>query len=404
MKNSLLFFIFLFLLSCMGQVTSDVYLPALPVIRHTFHTSIHSVQLSVALFMYGFAFSHLIYGPISDSLGRKKPLIIGTLIAIGGTLLCQYAENITVFLIGRLLQGAGAGAAAALFRSILRDVYSGNRLAKVGSFIGISRVFLLASSPLIGSYLLHYFNWRACFTFLLIYSGLCLIGSLSIFKETNQYKHLHTNDMRNIIKNIRILITHSIFMGYSICILLTFGGILAWLTSLPIILQEVVGLTPVQFGWTSAIAGIFFAVGGFINAMLVERLGLNRMLKIGLVIMFLGGVAMLWFGLRGAMNVFVIMIPVILYIVGASMIFSNAYAGAFHPFAKMAGTAGAIFGFLQILGGAVGSMLMSFSHSYNQVPLSLTLIASSVSAFIIIVITTHGHSIEHNEEIHEPAL
>ena len=388
----------------MGQVTSDLYLPALPVIRDALHTSTHVVQISISLFMYAFAGSHLIYGPISDAVGRKKPLIIGILICIFGTLLCQFASSVSPFLLGRFLQGAGAGASAALFRSILRDVYSGNQLAKVSSFLAISRVVLLASSPLIGSYLLHFFGWRSCFLFLLIYSSVCLLGSLIIMKETNQYMHLHKNSIRNIAKNSRTLLTSPVFMGYSICIMLTFGGILAWLTTLPIILQEVVGLTAVQFGWISAMAGLFFIVGGFANAMLVNRFGLDTMLKLGLLIMLLGGCIMLWFGLRGAINAVVIMVPVVTYIIGSSMIFSNAYAGAFHPFAKMAGTAGAIFGFLQILGGAVSSMVMSYVHSYDQIPLAIALIASSLLAFSIHAITTRSHVGQGVEQLDQPVL
>ncbi len=223
-------------------------------------------------------------------------------------------------------------------------------------------------------------------------------------KETNQYMHLHKNSIRNIAKNSRTLLTSPVFMGYSICIMLTFGGILAWLTTLPIILQEVVGLTAVQFGWISAMAGLFFIVGGFANAMLVNRFGLDTMLKLGLLIMLLGGCIMLWFGLRGAINAVVIMVPVVTYIIGSSMIFSNAYAGAFHPFAKMAGTAGAIFGFLQILGGAVSSMVMSYVHSYDQIPLAIALIASSLLAFSIHAITTRSHVGQGVEQLDQPVL
>lgn len=399
MKKTALFFILLFLLSCLGQIASDIYLPALPAIREAFHSTVHTIQLSVAFFMFGFAFSHLVYGPISDSVGRKKPLIIGILIAIVGTLICEYATSANIFIAGRFIQGAGAGASAALFRSILRDLYSGDRLAKIGSFLGIGRVFLLASSPLIGGYIMHFFGWRACFTFLLIYSGLCLIGTLIILKESNEYMHLHNGNIRNIAKNSWTLITHPIFMSYSFCIMLTFGGILAWLTSLPFILQDVVGLTPVQFGWVSAIAGVFFAVGGFINAMVVERLGLNYMLKVGLIIMLIGGIVMLGFGLVGTINVVVIMVPVVIYILGSSMIFANAYAGAFHPFAKMAGTAGAIFGFLQILGGAISSSIMSFMKSYNQIPLASVLIASAMIAFVVITVATRGYQQESADKL-----
>lgn len=367
----------------MGQAASDVYLPAMPAIKAALGTTEHLIQLSLSLFMFGFAASHLIYGPLSDGAGRKKPLIIGTVICLIGTVICQETNNIILFIFGRFLQGAGAGASSTLYRSILRDVYSGNHLAKIGSIMGISRILILATSPLIGSYILHYFGWRACFTFILIYAGACLLGAIFTLKETNQYTHLHENTLKEILGHTKTLLSHPVFMGYSLCIMITFGGILAWLTVLPFILQTTIGLTPIQFGWVSAIAGLFFAVGGFANAMLVEKQGLNKMLKIGLIVMFIGGLVMLGFGLSHTMNTLVVIIPVIIYILGSSMIFANAYAGAFHPFPKIAGTAGAIFGFLQILGGAISSGIMSFTHTYNQTPLSIALIATAVVGFFI---------------------
>ncbi len=380
MKHPFLFFIFLFFISCLGQISSDVYLPALPVIRLDFHTTEHWMKISLAIYMLGFSVSHLVYGPLSDYVGRKNPLMVGIIICIIGSLLCRFTGNIDGFVTGRFLQGLGAGAGAALFLSILRDVYQGNQLAKTSSFIGISRVILLASAPLIGSYLLKDFDWRACFTFLLIYAVICLLGSIFIYKETNFHRSSHNIQINSIAINIRHLLTHPVFMGYAFCVMLAFGGILAWLTTLPFLLENVVGLTPVEFGWVSAIAGLFFIVGGFINAMIVERFTLEKMLKIGLMIMLVGSAVMLIFGLLNRVDTLVIMIPVVIYIIGSSFVFSNAYAGAMHPFSGIAGTAGAVFGFLQILGGAISSFLMSLMHEYNQVPLAIILLLSAVIA------------------------
>src|SRR3990167_10155976 len=384
MKNPILFFGYLFLLSCLGQISSDIYLPAFPTIRDAFHTTAHLMQISLSVFMLGFSISHLIYGPISDSTGRKKPLIIGLSICIMGSLLCLFSSNIVYFIVGRGLQGIGAGAGAVLFLSILRDVYEGNQLAKISSFLSISRVILLASSPLIGSYLLHFFNWQACFTFLLIYAAMCLICSLLILKETNQFQHLHRAEITAMAKNIWTVCTHSTFLSYAFFVVLAFGGILALLTTLPFLLQDVVGITPVQFGWVAAIAGLFFIVGGLINALLVEKVGIKKMLVIGLCIMLAGSIVMLIFGLLHHESTWAIMIPVVIYIVGCSFIFSNAYAGAMHPFAMMAGTAGAVFGFLQILGGSISSYLMSLTKTYNQIPLSIALLLSAILALITI--------------------
>src|SRR3989338_2279555 len=113
MKNSAtLFFLYLFLISCLGQISSDVYLPALPTIRNVFDTTEQWMQLSLAVFMLGFSISHLIYGPISDAIGRKKPLLCGLGVCIIGTSLCLFSTNISTLIIGRILQGVGAGAGA----------------------------------------------------------------------------------------------------------------------------------------------------------------------------------------------------------------------------------------------------------------------------------------------------
>src|SRR3990167_7265163 len=391
MYSTVLFFLLMFILSCMGQVISDIYLPALTIISQDLHTSIHAIQLSISLYFYGFAGSHLIYGPISDSLGRKRPLLVGLLLCLLGSLLCQFASSITLFNAGRLLQGVGAGASAVLYRSILRDLYSGNTLATVSSYLSIGRIVLLASSPLIGAYLLHFFNWHAIFFFLFWYSMLGLLGTIVFLKETNRYQHLHPVNVRHFIKHSYSILTHSVFMGYAMCMMLTFAGILVWITTLPIVLQKTLGLSPIDFGWLSAMAGLSFAIGGFINAMLIHRLGLNRLLKIGLIIMLAGGLLMLAFAVINRINVLVIMLPVIIFIIGSSMVFPNAYAGAFHPFPQLAGTASALFGFLQMLGGAVSSMLLSFAHTDNQIPLSIALVfVSLLSLFFIVRLTRHA--------------
>lgn len=386
MKKHFLFFIFLFLISCLGQISSDLYLPALPTIRVVFNTTDHWMQFSLAIYMLGFSVSQLFYGPISDHFGRKNPLAIGLAICMIGTLICQLSPNVALLIIGRFIQGAGAGSGAALYLSITSDVYQGNRLAKIGSLLNISRVVLLACSPLIGGYLLRAFSWQACFIFLLIYSAICFIGSLSVLHETNQNINRNGLFFLQTIKNIAALFKHRIFISYTFCVMLAFGGILAWLTTLPFLLQDVVHLTPVEFGWTAAIAGLFFIVGGFINAMIVERFGLRRMLMVGLLIMLAGSIVMLFYGLLQKIDTLVIMIPVVIYIIGSSFVFSNAYAGAMMTFTEGVGTAASVYGFLQIIGGSISSFLMSLMHTYNQIPLAIVLMFSAAIALAVVKI------------------
>ena len=385
MSRTVLFFFMMFILSCMGQISSDVYLPALPLISEDLNTTVHAVQLTIALYFFGFAVSHLVYGPISDSVGRKLPLMIGIFICLVGTYICQHAQSILALDIGRCVQGFGAGAAATIYRSILSDCYHGTKLSKVSSFLDISRIFLLASAPLIGAIILHWIgNWRSCFEFLMLYCSIGLVGAILILRETNEHQHLHKVTFPHMAKNVLTLLSSKVFMGNTLFVMLTFGGILCWLTTLPIVLQTTLGVSAIGFGGVSALAGMFFMVGGVINALLVGKYGLSRMLYVGVGTMLVGGLSMLTFGLLGYLNIYVIMIPVILFIIGSSMVFPNAYAGAFEPFKHMAGTASAIFGFLQILGGAISSLVMSYMQTYNQIPLSIALIIIPVLATTIL--------------------
>ncbi len=385
MLKTVSFFFMMFLLSCMGQVSSDVYLPALPLISTDLKTTVHAVQLTVALYYFGFAVSHLVYGPISDSTGRKLPLMIGIFICIVGTVMCQTAHTIAVLDAGRFIQGLGAGAAATIYRSILSDCYHGPHLSKVSSFLDISRIFLLASSPLIGAFILHWVGgWRSCFEFLLLYCSIGLVGTIVLLRETNEHRHMHKIAVPHIAKNVLKLLKSGVFMGNTMFVMLTYGGILCWLTTLPIVLQTTMGLSAIGFGGVSALAGLFFMVGGVANALLVGRFGLSRMLYVGFATMLFGGLSMLTFGLLGYLNIYVVMVPVILFIMGSSMVFPNAYAGAFQPFKEMAGTASAVFGFLQILGGAISSLIMSYMHTYNQIPLAGALIVIPVIGITVL--------------------
>jgi len=369
-----IFFVIL-LLASLGQVSADLYLPSIPAIKEYFDTSFKLTQLTISVYMFGFSLSQLVYGPLSDGLGRRYPLLVGLSICIAGGFLCLFSSSIYWLILGRFLQGLGAGSGMALCRSIMRDLFSGEKLAKFGSYLSIGNIFLMASAPLVGGYLQEHSNWRVSFMTLLGYAIVTFIVVMFLLPETNKHRSLVYIRVVRLIKTFKSLVTCRAFVGYSACIFIAYGGVLAWVTSGPVILQYKLGFSPVQFGWIAVSVGALYAIGGVANAFLVGTFGIVAMVRTGLMIMLIAGLLMFSLVFEGIINSAAILLPIMVFILGTSFIFPNAFAGALTPFPKIAGFAGAIFGFMQIMGGALSSLTLSYLPKDNQMPLSVVFIA-----------------------------
>lgn len=362
------------LFSSIGQGASDLYLPSLPAIATSLNATVSMVQATLFWYMVGYSFSRLIYGPLSDAFGRKKPLIVGLLVCLLGTIICVFANSVTILIIGRFLQGFGAGAGVVISGAIVRDKLEGAGLAKVFSYIGMANIILVAIAPVLGGYLQHHFGWRSGFIFLSVYILVALLVGGLFLHETNRYQTLEHLRPRVMWSNFVELIKNRNCMIYTTCIFVVFAGLLAWLTAGPILLQNQVGVTPVGFGWTVMAVGFCYAVGAFSNGKLVSRFGMDKMLKVGILLLIMGGMVMFGFGIFRILNFWVVVIPVIIFMIGSSWIIPNAYAGALIPFARFAGFAGAIIGFIQVAGGSLASGLIAILPDHNQIPLALTLL------------------------------
>jgi DHA1 family bicyclomycin/chloramphenicol resistance-like MFS transporter/DHA1 family 2-module integral membrane pump EmrD-like MFS transporter len=379
------------LISSLGQVTTDLYLPSLPNMATSLDVNISWIQFSIAIYMLGFCVSHLVYGPWSDAIGRRIPLLTGLSINFIGGLICWFSPNIYLLLLGRCLQGLGLGAANSLARPILRDLFEKETLAIYNSYLAVSSVFILSIAPVIGGYIQHYLGWRFNFLFLSLYGLIVLYLFYFKIPETSTAHHHHNYKIKIMLMNAKTLLKSPIFLKFSLCPLFTYGGILAWLTAAPIVLQEKVGLSSVQFGWLYVLSGIGFGIGAFLNVKLVSRLLIKKMMELGFLCQLSAGGLMLFFYLLGYMNTYVIIVPIIIFMMGSSLVFPNSSAGALTPFPKIAGMAGALFGFIQILGGALSSSIIALTPNENQLPIAITfLITALLSLLILRIFKTHG--------------
>lgn len=384
MNSKKLLFIILLLVGCSGAIASDIYSPSLPAIASGLQTSLAHVQFTMAIYMFGLAISQLFYGPWSEGVGRKIPIITGLFIMLAGNFICLFASSISVLIAGRLIQGLGAGACAALWRSSFRDTFEGSELAKYGAYFSILVIFIVPAAPALGGYLQEHFNWRASFAFLVLYCAVTIFMVITRFVETSVNHHRDKLKVKFALDSYKQILSSPVFLGYTACTFLCYGAFFSWFSVGPVLLIHIVGITPIEFGYITLFGGgIATALGGIVNGNLVTRFGTHTMLRIGFASMLIAGLLMLSLKFIFGINTFVIVMPMIIFYFGVTFIWPSAFAGAFGPFGEMAGYAGALYGFMQISGAAVIGSLVSYLPHNNQTSLALIFIVSAILASIV---------------------
>jgi len=383
-KSNFLLFLVVVLVGFFAGIASDIYIPSVPAIANDLKIPVEEVQWTLAIFMLGLSISQLIYGPISEGIGRRYPLIIGLSIMTVGSFICFYAPSVEVLIFGRLIQGLGTGAGASLWRSIFRDSFEGVQLAKYGGYLSIIVAFIVPAAPTLGGYLQTYFGWRASFLFLISYALITLLIVLVLFKETSTHHHKERLSRKFFVQAFGQLLSSRIFMGYAVCTFVSYGAFFAWFTASPVLLIKLIGISPVQFGWITFFGGGgTMLLAGLVNGKMVVKFGTHFMLRMGWAIMFMAGSLMMALKFIYGINTVVIVVPMILFYFGSTLIWPNIFAGAFAPFGKIAGYTGSLYSFMQLGGGAAISALVSYLPDTNQVPLALIFMVCSALSWIV---------------------
>jgi Bcr/CflA subfamily drug resistance transporter len=374
-------FIVVILIACLGTIATDIYTPSISAISGYFHVKVNITQFSMAIFMISFAGSQLIYGPFSEVFGRRTPLLIGISIVFVGSLVCAFAPSIEILLLGRFIQGCGAGAGP-LFRPIFRDTFTGSELSKYGSYAALVMIFLIPAAPMLGGYLQYFLGWRASFFFVSLYAMLGIVLVMFVLKETNVHHHKERARFKFIVGTFKELLSSRVFMGYAFCTFVSYGAFFSWFVTGPVLLIHNLGMTPILFGWLALFGGsVSMGLSAFINAKLVERFGVGRMLCLGWSVTFLSGVFLMGVSLFFPQSIVGVVLSAMLMVFGSTFIWPNIFSAAFTPFGHIAGYAGALYGFMQIGGGALMGSLMSFLPDKNPLPQAIVFMSSGLIAW-----------------------
>ncbi|MCH9744904.1 MAG: multidrug effflux MFS transporter, partial [Gammaproteobacteria bacterium] len=372
-----LLFAFLIMLISGPELATDMYIPSLPAIAHDLHILKSSVAMTITAYLLGMGIFQFFYGGFSDSHGRRKTLLISTVICLAGNVIALSAHSLTTLLIGRFVQGAGAGAGVAMSLAIARDVYTEEKLSKAFSILFSFYFTVFSCAPIIGGYLQHYLNWRYNFIILAVYFAIQLLWTLFIYKETATIHHTD-NILKQTLKNYLRLFKSRVYMGNLLASTLVYSGLFAYMALTPFLFQKEMGLNAVEYGWLGLFIGGALISGNFIGGKTVSTLGTYKPNYIMMSMIVLGSVLMFGFAFSSYSNIWIVMIPFAIYISGIGISGVTCPANALTPFGDIAGSAGALWGGLQFILLFLSSLIYAHLGSTTQMPFSVTLIVLAV--------------------------
>lgn len=385
LSSSRWFLIFLLgLLSAIGPFSIDMYLPGFGHIADDFETTIDKVQLSLTSFFIGIAFGQLIYGPIMDRFGRKRPLIIGLSIYILSSLLCAFATNIDALILFRLTQALGSCAGMVAARAMVRDFFKPFETAQVMSLlmlvIGISPII----APTVGSYMILLGGWE--YTFYIL-AGIGIIVLLLVYfflKGSKAGDHTLSLKPSSVIKQYGQVVQLKQFLMFSLAGGFAASGMYAYLSGSTFVLMELYSFTEAQYAWAFALLAAGLIVASQLNSLVLrfmDSLTIARWASFGQLVV---GIILSILGWAHVFNIYLLLACLFLYLFFQGFVFPNTSALSLNPFKRLAGSASALMGFIQLFIGAITSMLMSVLHNGTQAPMGVTMGIVSLFAFLML--------------------
>ncbi|EMH4162094.1 multidrug effflux MFS transporter [Pluralibacter gergoviae] len=279
-KISFSFAAILGLLTAIGPLCSDFYLPALPEIATHLSTSTTLTQLSLTSALIGLGLGQLFFGPLSDRIGRKVPLLISLLLFIVASVLCATTQNIYALIGWRFLQGFAGAGGSVLARSIARDNYHGTMLTQFFALLMTVNGIAPVVSPVLGGYISSHFDWRMLFWVMAGIGIALLIASQLFIRESL----VEESDRISLWQTTKIVLKNSRFMRY--CLIQTFmlAGLFSYIGSSSFVLQNEYGLSAMQFSLLFGVNGIGLIISALIFSRLAHRHPAEKLMQNGLVL------------------------------------------------------------------------------------------------------------------------
>lgn len=369
-------------LAGMTALAVDMSLPSLPTITEEFQASPQSVQLTLSLFMVGYAAAQLFCGPLSDRFGRRRVLIGGLAIYTLAGYACAVSPNIEILVAARLVQGCGACVGPVLGRAVVRDHMTGPRAVQILSYITLTMSLAPLIAPILGGFLVKHVGWQAIFVFLGSFGLLLFAATVLLFPESLKNPDPHALRFGRLVSNTGAFFSNRRSVGCALVNGFVFAGLFAFLSGSPYVLINVHGVPVDQFGFYFALSACGLIIGAFLNGRLAHRFSGEHVMRGGFAVLLTAGaviVSIAWARLGGPIA---LMMPIMTYVMALALILPNATVAAMEPLPHMAGMAASLMGAIQMGGGSFSGLVVAGLYDGTARPMAGTIAAMAVCAFL----------------------
>lgn len=377
-------------LSAFAPLSIDMYLPSLPILAQDLQTTASLAQLSLTACLLGLAIGQLIAGPLSDVQGRRGPLIVSLVLYAVASLLCVFAPNIGILLVLRFIQGLTGSAGIVISRAVARDLYSGPALTRFFSLLMLVNGLAPIAAPVLGGLLLKFMPWRGVFMVLCIIGVVMLIAVVLGLPETLAKDKRSTGGLKQTLSTFGALAANPMFMGLALSQGLITGSMFAYIAGSPFVLQDIFGVTPQGFSLFFALNGIGIVIFAQVAGRLAGRMGEGPLLRIGLAIAAVAGVALLSVSLLGG-GLLSIVIPLFFVVASVGIVSTTTTSLAMQSQGANAGSASALLGLLPLLIGSITSPLVGLGSGTTPIPMALVIAIGELAALACYILFVHRH-------------
>lgn len=368
------------LLPMLLPISVDGSLPAMPEIADYFKTSTASVQYSLSAVVLGIAFGQLVYGPLSDRFGRKPVIIVGVLLYVAVAAACANATSIWALIALRFLQGFFACSGIIVARAVIRDLFDREAAARLFALMMGIHGIMPTIAPGVSGWLTQEHGWRTVFWVMAAFGLFTALTVLFGLAESNKQRNPDAVHPAVLFRNYRTILGNRAFRSNATCACFMYGALMAYFAGAPVGLIRYLGLSPVEFGIAMAIPIVFYIVAQISVARAAHRIGVDRMIGVGVVLAATAGIGMLGFVLAGIITVYSLMGPVVLLLISLAFIIPGTTAGAMSPFAEMAGAASSLLGFIQFFAAAIATAMIGLLNDGTPLPMAAAVFICTICA------------------------
>ncbi|MFN0256295.1 multidrug effflux MFS transporter [Pedobacter ureilyticus] len=400
MANSKSFRLILILgcLAALAPFSIDMYLPGFKAIAKDLNTDVPNVSLSLATFFIGISAGQLLYGPLLDKFGRKKPLYFGLALFILSSVSCLFVTSIDQLIVLRFVQAIGCCSASVAAIAMVRDLFTVEESPKVFA----SLMLVIAVSPMLaptaGGYLIAALGWKSVFVFLGLMATLMLLASIWGLPESYKPDPSYSLKPKPILNNFIAVLKEPSFYTYALVSAITFSGLFAYVSSSPVVFMDLYEVSETGYGWIFALLSVFFIGFSQVNSMILRWFSSKKIVFWALSAQAVFSVLFLLAAIYNLLNLYTTIAFIALFLGCLGFINPNASALSLAPFKKNAGSASALMGALQMGLGALASAAISMFASDLVWPMPAVMTTAALIALFCLLLGSRKIKAQSNNQ------